>query len=206
MRMQSRSLLSLLIIGALKSTNLHRKMAHRFAEHHLRLCYTPSTTQHTIQPLSSSPHLLPKNPTSMHKNRPPKNTNRYASKVTSQSNSQSTRIPQKSTKRPPDSKPRAASLPPALNHPRLAVVFVLFGIGVAMAVAALVVAVAAMAAAAVTVVTVAVVIVFCEMLVIASSIRQNVGRKPIPTASRSGRFRASPSNGRETEGYAQALI
>lgn len=73
--------------------------------------------------------------------------------------------------------------------------FVLFGIGVAMAVAALVVAVAAMAAAAVTVVTIAVVIVFCEMLVIASGIRQNVGRKPISTAGRSGRFRAPPSNG-----------
>ena len=123
-----------------------------------------------------------------------------------QSNSQSTRMPQKSTKRPPDSEPRAASLPPALNHPRLAVVFVLFGIGVAMAVAALVVAVAAMAAAAVTVVTIAVVIVFYEMLVIVSSIRQNVGRKPIPITSRSGRFCASPSNGRETEGYAQAPI
>ena len=75
-----------------------------------------------------------------------------------------------------------------------------------MAVAALVVAATAVAAAAVTVAAVAVVVIFCEMLVIASSIRQNVGRKPIPTTSRSGRFRALPSNGRETEGYAQALI
>jgi hypothetical protein len=75
-----------------------------------------------------------------------------------------------------------------------------------MAVAALIVTAAAVAAAAVTVATIAVVVVFCEVLVIASSIRQNVGRKPIPTASRSGGFRAPPSNGRETEGYAQALI
>jgi hypothetical protein len=114
-----------------------------------------------------------------------------------QSNPQSTKTLQKSTKRPPDSKPRAASLLPALNHPQLAAALVLFGIGVAMAVAALIVAAATVAAAAVTVATIAVVVVFCEVLVIASSIQQNVGRKPIPTASRSGGFHAPPSNGGE---------
>ena len=66
-----------------------------------------------------------------------------------------------------------------------------------MAVAALIVAAATVAAAAVTVATIAVVVVFCEVLVIASSIQQNVGRKPIPTASRSGGFHTPPSNGGE---------
>jgi hypothetical protein len=158
---QSHSLLSLLTIGASKPTNLHRKIAHQFVEqYHL--------SKYAIHhPPPNIPFInCPSNPSHLFIF-PQKNTNRYAKSPPARSNSQSPRIPQKSTKHPPDSKPRAASLPPALNCSRLAVALVLFGIGVATAVAALVVAAAVVAAAAVTVATIAVVVI-CEMLVIAS--------------------------------------
>ena len=62
-RTQSHSLLSLLTIGASKSTNLHRKIAHQFVEqYHLSMLYIIHPTYFhklPIQPLSSL-HFLPK--------------------------------------------------------------------------------------------------------------------------------------------------